>query len=71
MLEVLVLVGARQEDPCCDVLFSGFCGLFPIRVLWFPYVFLGFCGFCFLSFFLFWCPFCILPICLGVPLRFL
>jgi len=51
MLEVLVLARERQGSPCYDVLFSGFCGLVPIRVLRFPLVF-GFCGFCFLSFFL-------------------
>jgi hypothetical protein len=73
MLEVLVLAGERQESPCCDVLFSGFCGLVPVRVLRFPPPF-GFCGFCFLSLFflfLFWCPFCILPVCLETSLHFL
>jgi hypothetical protein len=72
MLEVLVLAGERQDSPCCDVLFSGFCGLVPVRVLGFPPIF-GFCKICFLSFFLFlfWCPFYILFVCLGVPLRFL
>jgi len=43
MLWVLVLAGARQEGPCCDVLFSGFCGLVPVRVLGCP-PFLGFAG---------------------------
>jgi hypothetical protein len=50
MLGVLVLVRERQENPCCDVLFSGFCGLVLVRVLGFPPFFL-FCRFCFLSFF--------------------
>jgi hypothetical protein len=50
VIGVLVLVGARQEGPCHDVLFCGFCGLVPVRVLGFPPVF-GFCGFCFHSFF--------------------
>jgi hypothetical protein len=39
MLGVLVLAKARQEGLCCDVLFSGFCGLVPVRVLGFPLVF--------------------------------
>jgi hypothetical protein len=43
MLGNLVLAGARQEGPCCDVLFSGFCGLVPVRVLGCP-PFLGFAG---------------------------
>jgi hypothetical protein len=37
------------EDPCCYVIFSGFCGLVPVGVFWFP-LFLGFAGI-FLSFF--------------------
>jgi hypothetical protein len=49
MLRVLVLARERQDSPCCDVLFSGFCGLVPVRVLRFPPVF-GFCGFCFFLF---------------------
>jgi hypothetical protein len=67
MLGVFVLARARQEGPCCDVLFSRFWELVPVRVLGFPTVF-RFCGFCFLSFFflfLFWYPFCILSVCLG------
>jgi len=43
MLGVLVLAEARQEGPCYDVLFSGFCGLVPVRVLGCP-PFLGFAG---------------------------
>jgi hypothetical protein len=46
MLGVFVLARAKQEGPCCDVLFSRFCELVPVRVLGFPTVF----GFCFLSF---------------------
>jgi hypothetical protein len=48
---------------------SEFCGLVPVGVFGFPSVF-GFCGcFFFLSFLLFWCPFCILYACLEAPLR--
>jgi hypothetical protein len=46
------------------VLWAGYVGVFG-----FPHVF-GFCG-CFSSlssFFLFWCPFCVLPVCLGTLL---
>lgn len=57
MLGVLVLAKARQEGPCCDVMFSGFCGLVPVGVFEFPPVF-GFCEFFPFSFsFLFWCSF--------------
>jgi hypothetical protein len=51
---------------------SRFCGLVLVGVFGFL-SFLGFAG-VFLSFsyfFLFWCPFCILPVCIGVPLHFL
>jgi hypothetical protein len=71
MLRVLVLAGARQECPCCDVMVSRFCGLVPVGVFRFHYVF-GFCK-CFLFFlyfFLFWCSFYIFHVCLGAPLRF-
>jgi hypothetical protein len=46
MLEVLVLAGARQECPCCDVMVSEFCGLVPVGVFGFHSVF-GFCGYFF------------------------
>jgi hypothetical protein len=68
MLGVLVLVRERQENPCCDVLFSGFCGLVLVRVLGFP-PFFCFAGSVFFLF-LFWYSFCILPKCLGASLRF-
>jgi hypothetical protein len=73
VIGVLVLAGARQEGPCHDVLFCGFCGLVPVRVLGFPPVF-GFCGFCFHSFFFllssfFFC-FGVLFVCLRAPLCF-
>jgi hypothetical protein len=48
MLRVLVLAGARQECPCCDVMVSRFCGLVPVGVFGFHSVF-GFCR-CFLFF---------------------
>jgi hypothetical protein len=50
MLGVLVLAEARQEGPCYDVLFSGFCGLVPVRVLGFP-PFFGLVVFFFFNFF--------------------
>jgi hypothetical protein len=39
MLGVLVLARARQEGPCCDVMFSEFCGLILVGVFRFPPVF--------------------------------
>jgi hypothetical protein len=53
MLRVLVLAGARQECPCCDVMVSGFCGLVLVGVFVFHSVF-GFCR-CFL-FYLYFFP---------------
>jgi hypothetical protein len=58
MTGVLVLVGARQEGPCFDVIVFGFCGLVLLECFGF-FLYLGFAGvFSFLpSFFMFWCPF--------------
>jgi len=70
MLGVLVLVGARQEGPCCDVMFSGFCGLVPVGVFGFL-LFWVLRGFSHFFLFLVLVSFCILPVCLEMPLRFL
>jgi hypothetical protein len=43
MLGVLVLAGERHKGSCCDVMFSGFCGLVSARVFGFPHFF-GFYG---------------------------
>jgi hypothetical protein len=40
---VLVLAGARQKSPCCDVIVSRFCGLVMLGCLGF-FPFLGFAG---------------------------
>jgi len=58
MLRVLVLAGARQECPCCDVMVSGFCGLVLVGVFGFHSVFV-FCR-CFFIFSLFFSCFGVL-----------